>query len=96
LTAVSHHFFEVMMLIRAGHSTHHAQLQQPQRPQVQPPMVYVYEKQLWEYKIVVRNVAADELVSEQELNTLGRSGWELAGVVRLPSKVQFYFKRIRK
>lgn len=72
------------------------QPRQPQVPQVQPPMVYVYEKQEWEYKIVARNVAAEKLLSEQELNALGVSGWELVGVVTLPDQVQFYFKRIRK
>jgi hypothetical protein len=59
-------------------------------------MVYVYENQAWEYRIVVKNLAAEELLSEQELNALGVSGWELAGVVTLADKVQFYFKRIRK
>jgi hypothetical protein len=67
-----------------------------QLPQVHAPMVYVYEKQAWEYKIVVRSVSAEAIPSEQELNTLGADGWELAGVVPLPEKVQFYFKRIRK
>jgi hypothetical protein len=67
-----------------------------QLSQVQPPMVYVYEKQAWEYKVVARNPASEEMPSEQEMNVLGESGWELAGVVTLPEKVQFYFKRIRK
>jgi hypothetical protein len=69
--------------------------QQPHVPQVQPPMVYVYENQAWEYKIVAKNLAAEELVSEQELNALGVSGWELTGVVTLPGRVELYFKRLR-
>ena len=45
---------------------------QPQKPQlarVQPPMVYVFEKQRWEYKVILQRVA-----SEEELNALG-AGW---------------------
>lgn len=85
-----------MMLIRVSDSAHYARPRQPQPAQVQPPMVYVYEKKVWEYKIVVKDDAAEELVSEQELNALGVSGWELVGVVTLPGNVQFFFKRIRK
>ena len=74
----------------------HPQPQAPELPQVQPPMVYVFEKEAWEYKIVVKNAAAEGLLSEQELNALGVSGWELAGVVTLAGNVQFYFKRLQK
>jgi hypothetical protein len=63
------------------------------QPALQPPMVYVYEKQGWEYKIIVKKPADEELPTEQELNKLGASGWELVGVVRLSDKVQFYLKR---
>jgi hypothetical protein len=59
-------------------------------------MVYVYERQAWEYKVVVKDLAADGPLSEQEMNALGTSGWELVGVVTLPGQVQFYFKRMRK
>jgi hypothetical protein len=58
-------------------------------------MVYVYEKQKWDYKIIVKNAVEEELLPEPELNALGVSGWELVGVVALPDKVQFYFKRAR-
>jgi hypothetical protein len=66
------------------------QPQQPQLPHVQPPMVYVYEKQQWEYKVVVQNA-----LSEEQLNALGAEGWELVGVVALPPTTQFYLKRAR-
>ena len=69
--------------------------EQPQRPRVQQPTVYVYEKQAWEYKVVTRNIADDSVLSEEELNAIGASGWELVGVVTLQSKAQFYFKRVR-
>jgi hypothetical protein len=48
----------------------------------------VYEKQRWEYKVVVQDA-----MSGEELNALGAEGWELVGVVALPEKPQFYFKR---
>ena len=67
---------------------------QPQQPQVQPPTVYVYEKLGWEYRVASRNVG-EPTFSEEELNALGRDGWELVGVVTLPNKVQFYFKRVQ-
>jgi Domain of unknown function (DUF4177) len=53
-------------------------------------MVYVYEKQRWEYKVIVQGA-----VTEEELNALGADGWELVGVVALPERTQFYFKRAR-
>jgi hypothetical protein len=58
-------------------------------------MVYVYEKQGWEYKVVSKDLADDASLSEEELNELGTSGWELVGVAPLQTKVQFYFKRVR-
>lgn len=58
-------------------------------------MVYVYEKQEWEYKVVSKDVGDHPSLSEEELNAIGASGWELVGVVPRPSKVQFYFKRVR-
>jgi hypothetical protein len=52
-------------------------------------MVYVYEKQQWEYRIIASAMTQDEL------NTLGADGWELVGVVALPATTQLYFKRPR-
>ena len=62
----------------------------PQVPQIHAPMVYVYEKQRWEYRLIIQSS-----MSEEELNALGAEGWELAGVVASPEKTQFYFKRAR-
>jgi hypothetical protein len=59
-------------------------------------MIYVYEEQAWEYKILVKSGAEEELLSEHELNEIGLKGWELAGVATRPDKVRFYFKRVRK
>jgi hypothetical protein len=59
-------------------------------------MIYVYERQEWEYQVVARDATEKQLLSERELNELGTIGWELVSVIALPSKVQFYFKRVRK
>jgi Domain of unknown function (DUF4177) len=53
-------------------------------------MVYVYEKQRWEYKMIFQGA-----MSEEELNALGAEGWELVGLVALPENTRFYFKRAR-
>jgi uncharacterized protein DUF4177 len=74
---------------------HVPQPPEPSRTQIQPPTVFVYEKQSWEYKVVSREHANDSMLSEAELNALGKDGWELTGIVSLPNSVQFYLKRIR-
>jgi hypothetical protein len=70
--------------------------QQPQTSQVRAPMVYVYEKQAWEYKIIAKDAGTEELLTEQDLNALGSSGWELTAVATVAGEVQFYFKRARE
>jgi hypothetical protein len=59
-------------------------------------MVYVYEGTTWEYKRLSRDLVHEDPLSEEELNTLGANGWELAGLVSQPDKVLFYLKRPRK
>ena len=54
-------------------------------------MVYVYEKQRWEY-----NVTSRSAMSEEELNAVGAEGWELVAVVVFAEKMQFFFKRARR
>ena len=66
---------------------------QEQRPHVQPPTVFVYEKQRWEYRIISKDAAAGALVTEGELNALGHNGWELVGVVPTSDGLQVYLKR---
>lgn len=66
----------------------------PQQPHVQPPTVFVYEKQRWEYRVVTHDVAEMQRTGEDELNALGKDGWELVGVLALPNGARFYFKRV--
>jgi hypothetical protein len=71
------------------------QPQPPQQPHIQPPTVFVYERQQWEYRVVTKSVANESSVSEDELNALGKDGWELVGVVPATSDVRFVFKRVK-
>jgi hypothetical protein len=66
----------------------------PQPPRVQPPNVYVYERQQWEYQ-VVKKTGGEPDMPEDELNALGKHGWELAGVVPVQSGAHFVFKRVK-
>lgn len=62
-------------------------------PAITPPMIVVRERPKWEYKRIVQNLARDEAPGEDELNTLGAEGWELAAVVQDSPLVYLYFKR---
>ena len=59
------------------------------------PMVYVREAAVWQYKLLTRNLSKEEAPSEDELNTLGKEAWELAGVFTDSPFVHFYFKRLK-
>jgi hypothetical protein len=59
------------------------------------PIVYVKDNSVWEYKVLNRNLSKEEAPSEEELNTLGKDGWELAGVFTDSPFVHFYFKRLK-
>jgi hypothetical protein len=59
------------------------------------PMVYVKDKTVWQYKRLTSNLAKEEAPSEEELNALGKEGWELAGIVTDHPIVRFYFKRLK-
>ena len=61
---------------------------------IDPPWVPVEPR--WEYKEVVRGVAIDGLLREDELNALGEQHWELSGIVREGDRAHFYFKRERQ
>ena len=69
--------------------------QEPQRLRVQPPTVFVYERERWEYKVISQTTADNPHVVEEALNALGKDGWELVATVPLSNVVQFYLKRPR-
>jgi hypothetical protein len=69
--------------------------QPPARPSIPAPTVFVYEPQTWEYKVVRKQITSEAPFIEDELNALGSSGWELAGVVTFAEEATFVFKRIR-
>jgi hypothetical protein len=69
----------------------------PREPQehepVQPPMVYLEKQLKWEYKQIVRNLESEKPPDEAELNTLGKEGWELTGMIQQAPAAYFYFNR---
>jgi len=67
----------------------------PTGPTPITPMVYVKDKTVWQYKVLTRNLAKQEAPSEEELNTLGKEGWELAAIFSDSPNVYFYFKRLK-
>jgi len=63
---------------------------------VQPSMLYVYEDNAWEYKVLVRDTTRETLPDAAELDALGATGWEMTGVLAREQAVHFYFKRPRQ
>jgi len=53
------------------------------------PFVWVKNELVWEYK----HVAFDKPPTEEELNEIGKGGWELTGIVPHGDQTHFYFKR---
>lgn len=68
--------------------------QQPQTGPVAPPMVYVHEDTVWEYKRIVRNLAQSEPPTAAELNGFGKEGWELTTIVTHGEMLYCYLKRM--
>ena len=59
-----------------------------------PPIVYVSEKTVWQYKQVARKLS-ESMPNEDELNQLGKDGWELVSVLNHADVLYLYFKRIK-
>ena len=66
----------------------------PEAPQVVAPLIYVQESTQWEYKQLICNLSKAAAPTAAELNTLGKEGWELAGVMTDAPFAYFYFKRL--
>ena len=60
------------------------------------PIVYVPEKIAWQYLQLVRNLGKEVPPTENELNSLGAEGWELAGAFMREPMLYLYFKRLAK
>ena len=65
----------------------------PQGGRLAPPLVPVEPR--WEYRDVTRDLDAEGLPSEAELNALGAEHWELVDTVADGRTVHFYFKRAK-
>ncbi len=55
-------------------------------------MVYVSQRQAWEYKYLTRVLA--EVLGKEELNRLGHEGWELISVLTDGTHIHYYLKRL--
>jgi hypothetical protein len=56
-------------------------------------MVYVRDRTVWQYKVLTRDIPLSP--SEEELNMLGKDGWELIAVLTRGGVTHFYFKRMK-
>jgi hypothetical protein len=65
----------------------------PSSPRVSPPWVPVEPR--WEYRQIVRDLAAEGVMTEAELNNMGNDHWELAGIMQEAGRAHYYFKRER-
>ena len=65
----------------------------PIHPRVSvPPMVYVADKTVWEYKQIKRDLSQGTMPTEDELNEFGKDGWELVSVLNHAGVLFLYFK----
>jgi hypothetical protein len=65
----------------------------PPSPAPHTPIVYVRDRTVWQYKVLSRDVPLSP--SEEELNALGKEGWELTAVLSQGAVTRFYFKRMK-
>jgi hypothetical protein len=60
-----------------------------------PPMVYVADKTVWQYKQITRDLSQDGMPAEDDLNQLGKDGWELVSILNHAGSLFLYFKRMK-
>jgi hypothetical protein len=63
-------------------------------PLPQPPLVYVSEPLLWEYKQLLFDLQEEQALHEEALNELGQEGWELLDVTKHAGRLIYTFKRL--
>lgn len=68
-------------------------LGQPRSTHSSSPIVYVKERVVWQYRVLVREPSEHPPLAEDELNALGAEGWEMVTTIVQPTSVSFYFKR---
>ena len=67
---------------------------QPAPKPTLPPMVYVTEKTIWEYKQVTRELS-EGAPTEEQLNQFGKEGWELVSILNNSERYYLDFKRMK-
>jgi hypothetical protein len=85
------------VLAKRGGKRMNGDIRLPDEPQIvelQPPLVYVKEAITWEYKRIVRNLAIQDPLNEEELNRAGADSWELAAVLHDAPLAYYYLKRV--
>lgn len=68
----------------------------PEEHNPNPPMVYVAEPLVWEYKRLTRNLKHASPPTEADLNEYGKEGWEFISSLVYADTLYLYFKRLSK
>ncbi|HBY93251.1 MAG: hypothetical protein M5U01_42620 [Ardenticatenaceae bacterium] len=66
----------------------------PQSESMQVPIIYVKDGPVWEYMRLIRRLSQANIPDENELNTLGTSGWELAAIFADTPFMYLDFRRL--
>ena len=61
-----------------------------------PPMLYVSESLVWEYKRLSHSLKNAPPPTEADLDDYGKEGWELVSSLIYADNIYFYFKRLAK
>lgn len=58
-----------------------------------PPMVYIHQEIVWEYRYLVIDLKREDPPNEEMLNGLALEGWEMTGLFVYDHRLHMYFKR---